>query len=146
MQPKLTFICTRFLKCFWVSTRPKFITFIEDICTLSFTANIEGNTSANSTIKALQILVFTALPLLVLAPSIVYLINGTTPPPVTINWILILKNQYYFQHHIGNSSLKSNRGYTGIVYLENIVENQRFRLIQITLFILIMNFLHFKTN
>jgi hypothetical protein len=104
---------------------PEFITFINEICTLSFTTNIEGVTPpANSTIQSItdfSIYSSTPVSITLQAPSIVYLISGTTPPPPeTRNWKFNFQDtNITFNTVAVNSSCKSNRGYeAAIIYLD----------------------------
>ena len=102
---------------------PEFITFINEICTLSFTKNIEGVIApANSIIQSIadfSIYSYTSVSITLQAPSIVYLVNNT-PPAVTRNWNFNFQNtSITFNTVAVNTSLKSNRGYeVGIIYLD----------------------------
>ena len=101
----------------------EFIAFIEAICTISFTANIEGVTPpANSTIDSItkfSVYGHTATSITLQAPSINYLINATQPA-VPRNWNFNFEETSITFNTIAvNSSLKSNRSYeVGIIYLE----------------------------
>ena len=101
----------------------EFITFINEICTLSFTKYIEGVTPpANSTINSttkFSIYSHTNISISLKAPAIVYLINNT-PPTVTRNWKFDFENtNATFNAVAVNTSLKSNRSYeVGIIYLD----------------------------
>lgn len=100
---------------------PEFISFINEICTLSFTENIEGVTPpASSTIDSVtdfSIYSYTSISITLQAPSIVYLVSST---PVTRNWKFNIQDtNVTFNTVAVNTSLKSNRSYeVGTVYLD----------------------------
>jgi len=101
----------------------QFITFIEEICTLGFTKNIDGVTPpASSTfdsVTGFKIYSYTSVSVTLKAPSMFYLVSGT-PPAVARNWNFNFEGtNITFNAVAVNSSLKSNRSYeVGIIYLD----------------------------